>query len=245
MNYDDVRKMIGYIAKDNYEDLVKALVSFENGIDDEKVLDKIFVEFMDCDGVGLLNDYFDHLINDIQSKNEDITVEKNERKVTFYVDQVSELDCTYKNITNVSEVISTTNEIGYLGAAALFYPNQMKKIAASLGGNYFVLPSSIHEVLVLPDYGNFNYMELEQMVKVVNKTTVDRKNQLSNNVYYYDSKEKLFSLASEHEKRSKNIDNKSVNSKKNIDDFLDRTKKFSKDNDVSKENISKNNEIEL
>lgn len=109
MNYDDVRKMIGYIAKDNYEDLVKALVSFENGIYDEKVLDKIFVEFMDCDGVGLLNDYFDHLIDDIQSKNEDITVEKNERKVTFYVDQDSEffkLDNRYTNITNVSEAIS-------------------------------------------------------------------------------------------------------------------------------------------
>ena len=110
MNYDDVRRMIGYIAKDNYEDLVKALVSFENGIYDEKVLDKIFVEFMDCDGVGLLNDYFDHLIDDIQSKNEDITVEKNERKVTFYVDQDSEfhtLGNRYTNITNVSEAIST------------------------------------------------------------------------------------------------------------------------------------------
>ena len=137
-----------------------------------------------------------------------------------------------------------TNEIGYLGAAALFYPNQMEKIAASLGGNYFVLPSSIHEVLVLPDDGNLNYMELEQMVKEVNETTVDRKDQLSNNVYYYDSKERIFSSAAEHEKRSKNIDN-NVNSKKNIDDFLDRTKKFSKDNDVSKENISKKNEIEL
>lgn len=138
-----------------------------------------------------------------------------------------------------------TNEIGCLGAAALFYPNQMEKIAASLGGDYFVLPSSIHEVLVLPDYGNLNYMELEQMVKEINKTTVDRKDQLSNDVYYYDSKERLFSLASEHEKRSKNIDNKSVNSKKNVDNFLDRTNKFSKDNDVSKENISKNIEIEF
>lgn len=121
----------------------------------------------------------------------------------------------------------------------------MEKIAASLGGNYFVLPSSIHEVLVLPDYGNLNYMELEQMVKEINKTTVDRKDQLSNDVYYYDSKERLFSLASKHEKRSKNIDNKSVNSKKNVDNFLDRTNKFSKDNDVSKENIAKNNEIEF
>lgn len=137
-----------------------------------------------------------------------------------------------------------TNQIGYLGAAVLFYPNQMEKIAASLGENYFVLPLSIHDVLVFPDDGNNNYMELEQMLKDGNEIT-DRKDQLSNNVYYYDSKERLFSLASEHEKRSKKIDNKSVNSKKNIDDFLDRTKKFSKDNDVSKENISKNNEIEL
>ena len=138
-----------------------------------------------------------------------------------------------------------TNEIGCLGAAALFYPNQMEKIAASLGGNYFVLPSSIHEVLVLPDYGNLNYIELEQMVKEINKTTVDRKDQLSNDVYYYDSKERIFSSAAEHEKRSKNIDNKSVNSKKNVDNFLNRTNKFSKDNDISKENISKNNEIEF
>ena len=82
-------------------------------------------------------------------------------------------------------------------------------------------------------------MELEQIVKEVNETTLDRKDQLSNDVYYYDSKERIFSSAAEHEKRSKNINNKSVNSKKNIDDFLDRTKKF------SKENISKNNEIEL
>ena len=138
-----------------------------------------------------------------------------------------------------------TNEMGCLGAAALFYPNQMEKIAASLGGNYFVLPSSIHEVLILPDDGNLNYMELEQMVKEVNETTVDRKDQLSNNVYYYDSKDRIFSSAAEHAKRSKNIDNKSVNSKKNVDNFLDRTNKFSKDNDVSKENISKNNEIEF
>lgn len=81
--------------------------------------------------------------------------------------------------------------------------------------------------------------------KVIDESNVDINDQLSNNAYYYDSKERLFSLASEHEKRSKNIDNKSVNSKKNIDDFLDRTNKFLKDNDVSKENISKNNEIEF
>lgn len=102
MNYDDVRKMIGYIAKDNYKDLVKALVSFENGIDDEKVLDKIFVEFMDCDGVGLLNDYFDHLIKGF-----------NEKTVTLKVagSVIHNIGESYENITNVAEAISKFKEI--------------------------------------------------------------------------------------------------------------------------------------
>lgn len=131
-----------------------------------------------------------------------------------------------------------TNEMGCLGAAALFYPNQMEKIAASLGGNYFVLPSSIHEVLILPDDGNLNYMELEQMVKEVNETTVDRKDQLSNNVYYYDSKEQLFELASEYENR--------VINKQNIVDFIEKIKSNSTTVDNEKQtDITKNNDIEF
>lgn len=102
MNYDDVRKMIGYIAKDNYKDLVKALVSFENGIDDEKVLDKIFVEFMDCDGVGLLNDDFDHLIKGFNEKTVTLTVAGS---------GIHNIDEFHENITNVAEAISKFKEI--------------------------------------------------------------------------------------------------------------------------------------
>lgn len=121
MDYDEIRKTIENITRENYGDFIKAIVSFEKGIDDKKVLDKIYDEYMKNDNFNLLNDNFDNLIN--------------------------------------------------------------------------------------------GFTEPEE--------------------------------SKENEKRSKNIDNKSVNSKKNVDNFLDRTNKFSKDNDVSKENISKNNEIEF
>lgn len=90
----------------------------------------------------------------------------------------------------------------------------------------------------MPDDGNINYMELEQIVKEVNETTVDRKDQLSNDVYHYDSKEQLFELASEYENR--------VINKQNIVDFVEKIKSNSTTVDNEKQtDITKNNDIEF
>ena len=47
------------------------------------------------------------------------------------------------------------------------------------------------------------YSELERMVKEVNATQVDLKDQLSDHVYHYDSKEKVFELAEKFDARKK------------------------------------------
>ena len=46
MDYDEIRKTIENITRENYGDFIKAVVSFEKGIDDKKVLDKIYDEYM-------------------------------------------------------------------------------------------------------------------------------------------------------------------------------------------------------
>jgi len=56
-------------------------------------------------------------------------------------------------------------------------------------GNFFILPSSIHEVLLVQDDGNFKVKDMKDMVGSVNATEVAEKDILSNNVYYYDGKE--------------------------------------------------------
>lgn len=87
------------------------------------------------------------------------------------------------------------------GAGVIAYPDFMDQVADQIGGDFFVLPSSVHEVLVLPDDGNMDRHDLENMVREVNSTEVDPKDQLSDNVYHYDSQDKIFELAEKYENR--------------------------------------------
>ena len=54
-----------------------------------------------------------------------------------------------------------------------------------------VLPSSIHELLILPDNGSMQLSELEAMVREVNATQVAPEDRLSDKVQYYDRETKL------------------------------------------------------
>ena len=94
-----------------------------------------------------------------------------------------------------------TNDQALHGAGALFYPGQMDAVAQQLGSDYFVLPSSIHEVLLLPDDGSVEYDVLEAMVQDINMTTVAPEEQLSDHVYHYDAKDHILEKASTYEAR--------------------------------------------
>ncbi len=87
------------------------------------------------------------------------------------------------------------------GAGVLAYQNFMDQAAERAGGSFFILPSSIHEVLIIPDNGKFDTASLEQMVREVNATTVDISEQLTDSVYHYDAEAKVFELAEKFDGR--------------------------------------------
>lgn len=81
------------------------------------------------------------------------------------------------------------------GAGVLAYNDFMEKASERVNNqSFFILPSSIHELLIIPDNGNFDLKSLENMVKEVNATTVDPADQLTDNVYHYDAQNKVFEL---------------------------------------------------
>ena len=80
------------------------------------------------------------------------------------------------------------------GAGVLAYQNFMDQAAERAGGDFYILPSSIHEVLIVPDNGAMKLADLEAMVKEVNATQVAPADKLTDSVYHYDSKEKIFEL---------------------------------------------------
>lgn len=89
------------------------------------------------------------------------------------------------------------------GAVCAAYPEMTDTAQAMLGRNFFMLPSSVHEFLLLPDDGSTKAADLENLVRMINSTEVDEKDVLSNKVYYCDVRTKEISLASDHERKMK------------------------------------------
>lgn len=87
------------------------------------------------------------------------------------------------------------------GAGILAYPEFMEQAQETMGGSFYVLPSSVHECILLPDNGEMNRAELEAMVQEVNETQVEPSERLSDKVYHYDSEAKAFELAEKFEAR--------------------------------------------
>ena len=87
------------------------------------------------------------------------------------------------------------------GAGVIAYQEFMDQAAERLGGDFYILPSSVHEVLLVKDDGNANFRDLKAMVEEVNATQVAPEEKLTDSVYHYDSKEHIFELAEKFEAR--------------------------------------------
>ena len=80
-----------------------------------------------------------------------------------------------------------TNQSKIFGATVLLYPRFLEHEAEALGRNFYIIPSSVHEVLIIPaEKIEQDADELLEMVKEVNTTQVSDEEVLSDNVYYYD-----------------------------------------------------------
>lgn len=77
-----------------------------------------------------------------------------------------------------------TNSEKMNGANAILFPELFGDYAKRMRGDFFVLPSSIHEILLLPTSGA-NASDLRMMVTEINATQVAPDEVLSNNVYLY------------------------------------------------------------
>lgn len=78
--------------------------------------------------------------------------------------------------------------------ACIIDDNIQKMIAEKVGGDYFVLPSSVHEVLIMPKSEDMDPKELRNMVQDVNATQVAEGEILSDQVYEYDVKTHKLSI---------------------------------------------------
>ena len=112
-----------------------------------------------------------------------------------FKEQIEKLDMRREGMA----VLTNTQMVN--GAAVIFYPGVLEKIGDSQQVNFFILPSSVHEVILVNDDGSMNLKDLEDMVKSINASEVAPKDRLSDTVLHYDYKERLLEKASDYETR--------------------------------------------
>ena len=83
-----------------------------------------------------------------------------------------------------------TNPFRSFGAACILYPGILDQIACQLGENFYLLPSSIHEFIIVSESRSPSQEELCVLVRNTNQSHVMREEVLSDTVYYYNFKQK-------------------------------------------------------
>ncbi len=115
--------------------------------------------------------------------------------------QLSSMDSALKGILDeealaeLRQMQRETNRYLYMlsndkrchGAAAVLYPGTLAEAARQLGGSFYILPSSIHEVILLRDNGQSNGQQLHEMIADINNTQLREEEVLSDYAYRYDA----------------------------------------------------------
>ena len=96
MNFNEMKNNLEKMSNDNYETFIKALISFEKGIEDKKLLDEVYAKYMDNDGYNLLSDEIDKTINELSKDDRNVKYENNLEK---------EVDNTLKEIKDLKNEI--------------------------------------------------------------------------------------------------------------------------------------------
>lgn len=98
--------------------------------------------------------------------------------------QASEIDNMY--------VLTTETE--KMGASALFYLGIKERVGDILGRGYYILPSSVHEIIIVPESTYTDEKNLCNLVKEANSTIVEPPEVLSDNVFHYNKETKSISV---------------------------------------------------
>lgn len=79
-----------------------------------------------------------------------------------------------------------SNDTGLNGATCILYDNVIKNFAKVQDANIFLLPSSVHEMMLVPENEETNPAFLRDLVVQANQSAVGFIDLLSDNIYYYD-----------------------------------------------------------
>lgn len=98
---------------------------------------------------------------------------------------VKEIQLLEKNCNGVTMFV-LSNEDGLNGATSILYDSVIRDFARVQDCNVFVLPSSVHEVMLVPESSWTDPKALKELIHDANQSSVGLIDLLSDELYYYD-----------------------------------------------------------
>ena len=99
-----------------------------------------------------------------------------------------------------------SNQTKLNGASVLAYPNLQEQLESVFPQGCYLLPSSLHEMIVVPKEMTVSPKELGEMVREVNKTEVARDEILSDRVYEFDKEKRRLRQMPESIEKAKEME---------------------------------------
>lgn len=150
----------------------------------------VYVELPDVDGVACVNITKDML--HLWNVSEEELFEIAEKNAKYYVKPMKQViaELLDKEITEIDvpeddAMYVITNAMKNRGAAGLFDLDLLRKTAEELQSDFFILPSSMHEIILVLETSAPSKQMLKESVEDVNQCQVKEEEYLSDNVYYY------------------------------------------------------------
>ena len=87
--------------------------------------------------------------------------------------------------TDINPMYVLTNKGKSFGASVILYDGLLEKLANEMNSDLIIIPSSVHEVIILPYTKDMDELNITSMIRDINGTEVEIEEILSNHPYFY------------------------------------------------------------
>ena len=209
VNYDLNKDMLQDVPHKQVEDLAVVYMIFVNDFQDEFATILIRDNFLE---------YYGKTVEDL-----DAVARENVKRIC--PPRLSDMRTILEEHTGTTlpdemetSMYVLTNKQKINGAIHILNTDVMDEIGNVFGEKCMVIPSSVHEVIILPyDINEFNHRDLEEMIEEVNETQLTTDEVLSYKAYILDTKNHVLRLAEHDPEYLKELEQKMMNEEQMVE----------------------------
>lgn len=138
----------------------------------------------------------------------DVAIKNNDKHMDFTVERLDKVleDKANVKIDGDCPIYVVTNQMGVDGAVAIISDNAMEMATELLQDNFYIIPSSRHELLIMPENKVENPADIKEIIADINANVLEENEKLSDNLYHYDIESKTFSIYGEENKEEQELE---------------------------------------